>query len=122
LRINWVSAVQPSLNVCTAFASAASIADVYPAVCVVRSGQQRWRCGGDTKIRLITDNIANVVDRKTNKYMKANIEMVLENPANRNYVRRNIITKGTVIKTDKGNARVLSRPGQDGVINAELIQ
>ena len=53
--------------------------------------------------------------------MKAKIEIVTANPANRHYVRRNIMTKGTIIKTDKGDARVTSRPGQDGVINAVLI-
>lgn len=77
--------------------------------------------GGNEKRRLITENVANVVDKKTNKFSKAKIEMVIKNPANRHFVRRNIITKGTILKTDKGSARVLSRPGQDGVINAELI-
>ena len=47
--------------------------------------------------------------------------MVVENPANRHYIRRNILTRGTIIKTEKGNARITSRPGQDGVVNAVLI-
>ena len=38
-----------------------------------------------------------------------------------NYVRQNIITKGAVIMTDAGKARVTSRPGQSGSINAVLI-
>jgi small subunit ribosomal protein S8e len=46
----------------------------------------------------------------------------VENPANPHYVRRNIITKGAVIKTELGNAKVTSRPGQDGVVNAALIE
>ncbi|MBN2368062.1 30S ribosomal protein S8e [Candidatus Woesearchaeota archaeon] len=77
--------------------------------------------GGSEKIRLLRSNVANVYDSKAKKYLKAKIEMVVENPANRHYVRRNIMTKGTVIKTDKGNARITSRPGQDGVINAVLV-
>jgi small subunit ribosomal protein S8e len=77
--------------------------------------------GGNEKNRVLRTNVANVYDAKTKKYVKANIKIVVENPANRHYVRRNIITKGTVIQTDKGNARVTSRPGQDGVINAVLI-
>ena len=36
--------------------------------------------------------------------------------ANRHYVRRNILTKGTVITTDKGNAVITSRPGQEARI------
>ena len=56
------------------------------------------------------------------KYSKLKIEQVLENPANRNFVRRSILTKGTIIKTSKGNARIVSRPGQEGVINAILVK
>ena len=77
--------------------------------------------GGNVKIRLLRSNIANVYDPKTKKHLKAKIEIVTANPANRHYIRRNIMTKGTIIKTDKGDARVTSRPGQDGVINAVLI-
>jgi small subunit ribosomal protein S8e len=77
--------------------------------------------GGSVKLRIIKDTAVNLLDRKTNTYQKAVVKIVVENPANRHYVRRNIITKGTIIETDKGKARVLSRPGQDGVINAELI-
>ena len=77
--------------------------------------------GGNEKNRLLRSNVANVFDPKKKKYVKAKIEAVLENPANRHYVRRNIMTKGTVIKTDKGNAKITSRPGQDGVINAVLV-
>ncbi|MBP2146305.1 ribosomal protein S8E [Methanofollis sp. W23] len=45
-----------------------------------------------------------------------------ENPADINYVRRNLLTKGAIIKTEIGRARVRSRPGQDGVVNAVLIE
>ena len=77
--------------------------------------------GGKEKIRLLRANIANVFDPKKKKYVKAKIEMVAENPANRHYIRRNILTKGTVIKTDKGKAKITSRPGQDGIVNAVLV-
>lgn len=50
------------------------------------------------------------------------IEAVLENPANDNYVRRSLLTKGTIIRTEEGKARITSRPGQDGVVNAQLIE
>ncbi|MCK5560714.1 MAG: 30S ribosomal protein S8e, partial [Thermoplasmata archaeon] len=45
----------------------------------------------------------------------------IENSANPFYVRRNIINKGAIIDTELGNARVTSRPGQHGMINAILI-
>ncbi len=78
--------------------------------------------GGCLKVKQLSNNIANVTDIKTKKTIVAKILTVKENPANRNFVRRNIITKGTIIETDKGKARVTSRPGQEGVINAVLVQ
>ena len=77
--------------------------------------------GNHRKVRLLATETANLFDPKTKKYEKAKIKSVLENPANRHFIRRNIMTKGTVIDTDKGKARITSRPGQDGAINAVLI-
>lgn len=77
--------------------------------------------GGDTKQRFLTTDTANVFDPKLKIYKKAKIKTVLENPANRHYVRRNILTKGTIIDTDAGKARITSRPGQEGTVNAVLI-
>jgi small subunit ribosomal protein S8e len=74
-----------------------------------------------TKASVKTSNIAYVVDPKTHKTAKTDILTVVDNPANINYIRRNIITKGAVINTSLGLARVTSRPGQTGVVNAVLI-
>ncbi len=73
------------------------------------------------KARLIRAEFANLLDQKSNKFEKAKILSVIDNPASRHYIRRNIITKGAIIETDKGRAKVTSRPGQDGMINAVLI-
>ncbi len=78
--------------------------------------------GGGTKIRVISTQFANVFDPETKITKKAKIESVVENPANPQLVRSNIITKGAVIKTEVGLAKVVSRPGQDGVINAILLK
>jgi small subunit ribosomal protein S8e len=77
--------------------------------------------GGNIKKKLIYANTANVFDKKTKAYKVAKFKIVTENNANRQFVRRNILTKGAVIDTELGKARVTSRPGQDGVINAELL-
>ena len=77
--------------------------------------------GGDQKERLLTADMANLLDPKTKKATQAKITDVLENPANRYFVRRDVITKGTIIETDKGKAKVTSRPGQDGTVNAVLM-
>jgi len=77
--------------------------------------------GGHGRIKLLDAESVNVVDPKTKKSQKAKIKTTLENPANRHFVRRNILTKGAVIETDKGKAKITSRPGQDGVVNAVLV-
>ena len=76
--------------------------------------------GGSSKLILLSANIANV--NTGSKSQKTKIISVLQNPANPQYVRRNIITKGSVIQTELGKARVTSRPGQDGIVNAVLIK
>jgi len=63
-----------------------------------------------------------VADRSTGKVEKANILNVVDNPCDPNYVRRNILTKGAIIETDKGQVRITSRPGKDGVVNGILIE
>ncbi|HDM36707.1 MAG TPA: 30S ribosomal protein S8e [Candidatus Syntrophoarchaeum butanivorans] len=78
--------------------------------------------GGNKKIKLFRTLFANVTDRESGKTQKVKIETVLENRANQHYVRRNIITKGAVIKTEIGEALVTARPGQHGVINAVLLK
>lgn len=78
--------------------------------------------GGSQKTVAISVETANVTDPHTNNVVKSRIITVKENPANPHYVRMNIITKGAVIETDAGLARVTSRPGQHGAINAVLIK
>jgi len=76
--------------------------------------------GGDVKTKLLSTNEANVL--VGNKMKKTKILNVLENPANIHFVRRNVITKGAIIETELGKAVVTSRPGQNGVVNAKIIE
>jgi len=77
--------------------------------------------GNHQKIRLLSTDTANLYNPKDKKYEQVKIKTIVDNPANRHFVRRNIMTKGTVIETEKGKARITSRPGQDGAVNAVLI-
>ncbi len=77
--------------------------------------------GGNLKIRLYKGSHVNVTDALKGKTSIADIETVELNAANRNYVRRNIITKGAIVQTTVGKAKVTNRPGQDGSINAVLV-
>lgn len=76
--------------------------------------------GGNKKVRTQVAKTANILDPNTKKYQQTKIKSVVEAPANRHYVRRNIIVKGSVIETEAGKAKVTSRPGQDGTVNAVL--
>ena len=76
---------------------------------------------GSLKQKLLSHNLANVFNPKTKKFEKLKIITITENAANRNFIRRNIMTKGAIVKTDKGLAKITSRPGQEGTINAVLI-
>ena len=87
-------------------------------------GEPKRKCtrgfGGNTKIKVLTDNVASVTNVKTGKSEKTEILRVVRNPANVDYNRRGVITKGAEIETGLGMAKVTSRPGNDGVINAVL--
>ncbi len=77
--------------------------------------------GGNYKLRALALNYANVLDPKTGKYQKVAIKDVIENKASRHFARMKIITKGAIIETEIGKAKVTNRPGQEGMINAVLI-
>lgn len=78
--------------------------------------------GGNAKLKLLSVDKINVADPKTKKVKRVKVISVEKNPSNPHYVRRNILTKGAVIKTEIGMVRVTSRPGQDGIANGTLIE
>ena len=78
--------------------------------------------GASRKLRLLMTDTANLVENPGEKGKPVRILTVKENPASRDFTRRNVITKGAIIDTEAGPARVTSRPGQDGVVNAVKIR
>jgi small subunit ribosomal protein S8e len=80
--------------------------------------------GNTKKVKLKSAKQASVTIPGEKKAVKAEIIAVAENKANRLYTRRNIVTKGAVIRVKIGEkehtARVTSRPGQNGVVQAVL--
>ena len=77
--------------------------------------------GNNKKMRLLSVDTANVFNPSTKKYEQLKIKTITDNPANSHFTRRNIMTKGSIIDIEKGKARITSRPGQDGTVNAILI-
>ena len=56
------------------------------------------------------------------KVKKAKILKVLDNATNNEYKRRGIITKGAILETQEGKCKVVSKPGQNGIVNAILVK
>jgi|APFre7841882654_1041346.scaffolds.fasta_scaffold11393_4 small subunit ribosomal protein S8e len=78
--------------------------------------------GSNQKLKLIQEEFVNVYNKSTKKHAKVKIKTVVENKANPHYVRRNIITKGTVVDTELGRVRITSRPGQIGLCDGILVE
>jgi len=74
--------------------------------------------GGNSKAKVFYTK--KVVVNTGKASVVADIEDVIETPDNPNYVRRKIMTKGSLINTSAGRARITSRPGQSGMVQAML--
>ncbi|TET56309.1 30S ribosomal protein S8e [Candidatus Bathyarchaeota archaeon] len=95
----------------------------FPAETILgeRRMKKSRRQGGNVKIRVLSERQANISNPTTGKTENTEIIRVVNNPVNIDYDRRGVITKGTIIETKLGLARVVSRPGQHGLINAVLL-
>ena len=98
--------------------------DRYPNEAIVGPSQvvaRRIR-GNNNKVAFKSAEFANLIDQENKMVIKSKILRVTKNPANRDYERRGVVSKGAIIESENGTARVVSRPGQDGVVNAILIK
>ena len=88
---------------------------------ITKVKKQRTR-GGNVKNKSLSLGDVNVLDTKSKKSQKVKILSVTENAANRHYIRRQILTKGAIVKTDIGDVRVTNRPGQEGFASGILLK
>ena len=77
--------------------------------------------GNNRKTALKSIDFVNLATEGS-KVVKTKILKVLENATNNDYKRRGIITKGAILETQEGKCRVVSKPGQNGIVNAILIK
>jgi small subunit ribosomal protein S8e len=81
--------------------------------------------GNTTKTRALELKHANVTDKK-GKVTKCEVIAVKTNDSNRLFARSNISTKGAIIRVKvdgvEKTAKVTNRPGQEGSINASLLE
>lgn len=82
--------------------------------------------GSTSKTRLRFGKYLTASQEKDGKAKKYEILSVAENAADAQYARRNIITKGAVLKAKRGSEeafiKVTSRPGQSGVVSGMIIK
>ncbi len=97
--------------------------DRYPNEALVGDQETSTRKtrGNNRKTGLKTVSHVNLVLSDA-KIKRSKIVKVLENKTNNDYQRRGIITKGAILETEDGKCRVISRPGQCGIINAVLVK
>ena len=76
--------------------------------------------GNNRKTALKSVDFVNLASNDS-KVKKTKILKVLENATNNDYKRRGIITKGAILETEDGKCKVVSKPGQDGIVNAILV-
>ena len=97
--------------------------DRYPNEALVGDQETSTRKtrGNNRKTGLKTVSHVNLVLSDA-KIKRSKIVKVLENQTNNDYQRRGIITKGAILETEDGKCRVISRPGQCGIINAVLVK
>ena len=77
--------------------------------------------GNNKKTALKSIDFVNLATGEA-KVKKVKIIKVLDNATNNDYKRRGIITKGAILETQEGKCRVVSKPGQNGIVNAILVK
>ena len=77
---------------------------------------------GSQTTRLLSATTVNVNIPKEGKPVKATINSVIANDADPNFIRRNIVTKGSIVDTSMGKVKITSRPGMHGVVSGILLE
>jgi small subunit ribosomal protein S8e len=75
-----------------------------------------------SKIKIVKADYTNVSNPETGLTERLEILDIVRNPANADYNRRGVITKGTIVRTKKGLAKIVSRPGQEGSLSAVVYE
>lgn len=77
--------------------------------------------GNNKKTYLLKDKFVNISNEK-GKTIRLEIKDVIKTPSNRFLARQDILTKGTIVKTEKGDVKITNRPSQEGMINGILVK
>lgn len=82
--------------------------------------------GNTSKTKLKIVRFVLATDQQAKKARKLEITSVVENHADTQFARRNIITKGAVVETEDGEGKtyvkIMSRPGQSGALSGIVLK
>ncbi len=91
---------------------------------IIKLGKEKRRNkrvkGGRDKSFLLRASMINLLI--DGEIKKISIKNVLETPSNKFLARQNILTKGTIVETDLGKAKITNRPSRDGIVNGLLLR
>ena len=91
---------------------------------IIKLGEEKKKTkrtrGGNKKTLLLNTKFINLLAKGKSK--KVEIKNVLETPSNRFLARQNILTKGTIVETNLGKAKITNRPTQESIVNGILIE
>ncbi|MDP8022965.1 MAG: 30S ribosomal protein S8e [Conexivisphaerales archaeon] len=76
--------------------------------------------GGNIVTYVVRTDKVNVATPEGTKNVK--ILSVVSNPANRDYERRGVITKGAIVATELGKVRITSKPSKNGALSGVLLK
>jgi len=80
--------------------------------------------GGNSKVKI--SHAKSVLISDAGKVVKGKLLDVVENSANKQFVRQKIITKGSVVKADVNGketlVKITSRPGQSGQVSGVVYR
>ena len=76
--------------------------------------------GGSQKLVSFENDTINL--KVKGKARVAKIKNVLETPSNTFLARQNILTKGSIVETDQGKAKITNRPSQEGNVQGILVE
>ena len=77
--------------------------------------------GNNNKVALKSIDFVNLSTGDA-KVIKTKIIKVIDNATNNDYKRRGIISKGAILQIQEGKCKVVSKPGQLGIVNAVLVK
>jgi len=83
--------------------------------------QARRIKGGAYKDFLVQAATINVATAD-NKVQRAKIAAFISNQANRDYERRGIVTKGSILSTEAGKVMVTSKPSASGSLSGVIVK